>query len=459
TAPVSLTNCPGSSAIFNITATGTGLSFQWFHGGVELAGQTTNSLILTNLSSTNAGIYSVVVGDACGDLLTNSATLTVNQPVLVSTAPVSLTNCPGSSATFSIMATGSGLNYQWYHSGMLLPGQTTNSLILTNVSSTNAGLYSVVVGDACGDLLTNSATLTINQPVLVSTAPVSLTNCPGSSAIFSIMATGSGLNYQWYHSGMLLPGQTTNTLFLTNNSSSNAGLYSVVVGDACGDLLTNSATLTVNQPVLVSTAPVSLTNCPGSSAIFSIMATGSGLSYQWFHGSVELPGQTTNSLILTNVSATNAGLYSVVVGDACGDLLTNSATLTVNQPVLVSTAPVSLTNCPGSSAIFSIMATGSGLSYQWFHGSVELPGQTTNSLVLTNISSTNAGLYSVVVGDACGDSLIYSVSLTVNQPITVVGAPLSLTNCLGTPAEFLISATGSGLYYQWFHGTNALPEQ
>src|SRR5208337_899336 len=74
-------------------------------------------------------------------------------------------------------------------------------------------------------------------------------------------------------------------------------------------------------------------------------------------------------------------------------------------------------------------------------------------------TETNAGLYNVLVGDACGDSLIYSVSLTVNQPITVVGAPLSLTNCLGTPAEFLISATGSGLYYQWFHGTNALPEQ
>src|SRR5208282_3148566 len=146
--------------------------------------------------------------------------------------------------------------------------------------------------------------------------------------------------------------QTTNSLILTNVSATNAGLYSVVVGDACGDLLTNSATLTVNQPVLVSTAPVSLTNCPGSSAMFSTMATGSGLSYQWFHGSVELPGQTTNSLILTNVSATNAVLYSVVVGDACGDLLTNSATLTVNQPILVSTAPVSLTNCPGNSAIF-----------------------------------------------------------------------------------------------------------
>src|SRR5208337_621908 len=102
----------------------------------------------------------------------------------------------------------------------------------------------------------------------------------------------------------------------------------------CGNALTNSATLTVNQSVAVASAPVSLTNCPGTSAGFSVNAIGTGLGYQWYKGSSPLPGQTGSSLVLGSVSAADAGTYSVVVSGVCGNAVTNSASLTVN-PALV----------------------------------------------------------------------------------------------------------------------------
>ena len=131
-------------------------------------------------------------------------------------------------------------------------------------------------------------------------------------------------------------------------------------------------------------------------------ATGTGLSYQWYNGSTALPGQTGSSLVLNNVSAADAGTYSVVVSGACGNAVTNSASLTVNQNVAVASAPVSLTNCPGDSASFNVSATGTGLSYQWYNGSTALPGQTGSSLALTNVSAADAGTYSVVVSGVCG---------------------------------------------------------
>src|SRR5262249_51859540 len=118
---------------------------------------------------------------------------------------------------------------------------------------------------------------------------------------------------------------------------------SVVVSGTCGNAITDSATVTVNQNVVVATAPVSLTNCPGTSASFSVNASGTGLSYQWYKGGSALAGQTGSTLSLSNVSATDAGTYSVVVSGTCGNAITNSATLTVNQNVVVATAPVSLT--------------------------------------------------------------------------------------------------------------------
>ncbi len=131
----------------------------------------------------------------------------------------------------------------------------------------------------------------------------------------------------------------------------------VVSGD-CGKAVTNSASLTVNENVVVASAPVSLTNCPGTSASFSVSATGTGLSYQWYKGATLLAGQTGSSLVLANVSAADAGTYSVVVSGVCGNSVTNSASLTVNANVVVVSAPVSLTNCPGTSASFSVSATG-----------------------------------------------------------------------------------------------------
>src|ERR1019366_4864910 len=199
-----------------------------------------------------------------------------------------------------------------------------------------------------------------NEDLVVARGPVSLTNCSGTGASFNVSATGTGLSYQWYKGGSPLPGQTGSNLQLANVSASDAAAYSVVVIGACGNTVTNRASLTVNQNVAVVSAPVSLTNCPGTSASFTVNATGTGLSYQWYKGADPLPGQVNSSLVLNNVSAADAGTYSVVVSGVCGNAVTNSASLTVNQNVVVASAPVSVTNCPGTSASFNVNATGTG---------------------------------------------------------------------------------------------------
>src|SRR5205814_1210873 len=196
----------------------------------------------------------------------------------------------------------------------------------------------------------------------------------------SVVATGTALNYQWFYGSTELPGETGSTLGLEKVSASDAGIYSVVVSGACGSSITSSASLSVNQNLLISSRPANLTNCPGTSASFNVSATGTGLSYQWYKGANALTGQTGSSLILNNVSATDAGNYSVTVSGTCGNSLSSSASLTVNENVLVSSAPASLTNCPGTDASFSVSATGTSLNYQWYKGTNELSGQTASSL-------------------------------------------------------------------------------
>src|SRR5205807_5654874 len=123
--------------------------------------------------------YCVVVSGTCGPAITNCANLTVWTNVSIVIPPANTNACPGGNASFCVTASGSGLSYQWYFGTNLLG--TTSCLSLTNVTSTNAANYCVVVSGNCGPTITNCATLTVWTNV--SAAPLTnLTVSAGANA-------------------------------------------------------------------------------------------------------------------------------------------------------------------------------------------------------------------------------------------------------------------------------------
>ena len=69
----------------------------------------------------------------------------------------------GGTATFSVEATGTGiLTYQWLFNGNPIAGATNSTLVVTNLQSSDAGTYSVIIDN--GSLSSSaSAVLTLNQ--------------------------------------------------------------------------------------------------------------------------------------------------------------------------------------------------------------------------------------------------------------------------------------------------------
>jgi hypothetical protein len=315
-------------------------------------------LLLTNVSASDAGSYCVEVAGAC-----NATSACARLVVLTNTAAtplVSQTNCLGDTVTFSTVASGSGpFAYVWRKDGTLISGQTASSLTLPSVTSAQAGNYCVEVTGHCNSV-TNCASLLLWTSTTAD-PPVSQTNCPGATVVFSTTAHGDGpFTYQWAKDGLPLGGQTANSLTLTNASAGNGGTYSVWVNGLCNGV-TNSARLVINQNVYVATPLVNLTNCLGTSASFTVAAGGTGpLTYQWSKDGLTLPDQTNATLVLGSVTAADAGTYSVQIAGTCGTAVTATATLKVNQDVVIATPPVSLTNCPGSSATFTVVPGGTG---------------------------------------------------------------------------------------------------
>ena len=84
---------------------------------------------------------------------------------------------------------------------------------------------------------------------------------------------------------------------------------------------------------IIALQPQSQSSYVGSSVTFSVAAASAlATTNQWYKGSTPLPGQTGTTLTLNDLQVTNAGNYSVVVGDANGTTNSIVATLTVSVP-------------------------------------------------------------------------------------------------------------------------------
>jgi hypothetical protein len=82
----------------------------------------------------------------------------------ISGQPVAQIVGPGDSATFSVVVSdSSGVTFQWKFNGNDIPGATTESLLLTNVSTTNEGQYSAVATNSAGSVTSVSAKLLLDS--------------------------------------------------------------------------------------------------------------------------------------------------------------------------------------------------------------------------------------------------------------------------------------------------------
>ncbi len=114
---------------------------------------------------------------------------------------------------------------------------------------------------------------------------------------------------------------------LNNITAADAANYDVVITGTCGNLTSNIASLTVNTAPAITAQPVSLTQCAGTNATFTVTATGTGLTYQWRKNAVNIAGATNASYTINNITATDAASYTVVITGTCGNLTSAAATL------------------------------------------------------------------------------------------------------------------------------------
>jgi hypothetical protein len=217
----------------------------------------TGDLHLSGASTTDVNLNgSPVTGITIDyDSETRSATtpkMGADEPVpcvapVITTNPTTQSVCAGNSVTLTAAATGTSVGYQWRKNTVAITGATSSSYTILLATASDAGSYDVVVTNLCGTATSTAATLTVNPTTVITAAPVAQSVCIGSTATFTVTATGSGtLTYQWKKAGTNIAGATSATYSIVNAQAGDAGQYSVTVTSPnCGSVTTTPVQLTM----------------------------------------------------------------------------------------------------------------------------------------------------------------------------------------------------------------------
>ena len=458
--PTGLTVNAGQSVSFTVVASGTGtLSYQWKRNGRDIAGAMQSSYSFAAASADDDTLFAVAVSNASGTQLSSNAQLWVLSVPAIATQPAARTVNQGQTASFSVVATGTGpLRYQWKKNDSDISGATSSAYTTPATGVADSGaVFSVRVSNAIGNVSSNSASLSVNVAPSVATQPASQTVTEGQTATFQVTASGTApLAYQWKKNGSDISGATASTYTTPVTTGADSGTaYSVAVSNSAGTVTSSNATLTVNVRPSISSQPASQTVVEGQTASLGVVASGSGtLSYQWRKNGSHISGATASTYTTpATVLADSGAVFSVQVSNAIGSVTSSTATVTVNPVVApaITAQPGSQSVTVGQTATFSVSASSNApVSYQWSKNGSNIAGANASSYTtpVTTVADTGTA-YSVTVSNSAGTVTSNSATLTVNITPSIGTQPASQTVATGQTASFGVTAFGGTLSYQW----------
>ena len=149
---------------------------------------------LASVATGDAGTFRCIVTNRCTSTPSSGAQLSVRVAPSITTQPVaSQSVCLNSVVSFTVAATGTPApDYQWRFGGVNIAGATSATFTIPAAQSADAGSYTCMVSNSCGNVESSASTLqvTVNNTLA--------TNCYGTAAapVRAIAADADGVNGQ-----------------------------------------------------------------------------------------------------------------------------------------------------------------------------------------------------------------------------------------------------------------------
>jgi hypothetical protein len=356
--PQSATLCLNSDATFSVTASGSGISYQWqlsTNGGANFSnipGAVSTSYTQNSITTTmNNNQYRVIVTGTCAPPATsNAATLTVISPVTITTSPTDFTVCETGTATFTVVgnssvpiiyqwqvSTDGGTNYTNLDNTGAYSGVTTATLTVGGVTTgLNNNFYRAKLSNAtCTTPVASAgAKLIVNvRPTITLAATPSASILPGQSTTINatIQPPATGFDISWYKDNVIIPGITVPSYLVDSVAVGNYKVKIINQSTGCNN---ESAELAIttngSDRLFIFPSPntgqftVSYYNAAGTPTQ-QVITIYDAHGARVYNAKVSVTGPYT--LHNVNIRGVARGVYVVVVGNAAGKRLVEERVL------------------------------------------------------------------------------------------------------------------------------------
>jgi Ig-like domain CHU_C associated/Secretion system C-terminal sorting domain len=386
-----LTYCQNATATA-LTATGTNL--KWYTvatGGTALA--TAPTPVTTTIGSTTFYV-SQTTGTCEGSRAAIVVNVTATTAAPTATSPIAY--CQGSTAT---ALTATGTNLLWYTAAT---GGTGSATAPTPTTTTVGSISYYVSQTGTCESVRTAIVVNVTSTPTAPTATTPIGYCQGSPSTL-LAATGTSL--LWYTAATGGTGSATAPTPLTTTAGSTTYYVSQSTGTCEGPRA--AIVVNVSAAPSITTQPQDITSCT-TTATFTVAATGTSLTYQWFLSTdagttySAIAGATSSTLVVNGLTAAQSNYkYRVVVSSGtCTVATSNSVTAKVgtNPVVVLTSSPVVYFNPYTNGGLYATVSPTGNYTYQW--------KRNTNLLTNTGTSITKAngllddfGNYQVIVTD------------------------------------------------------------
>jgi hypothetical protein len=270
--------------------------------------------------------------------------------------------------------------------------------------------------------------------------PATLILASDTPLILSVEAASPlGVKYEWDKDNCLLPNQSLPLLSILSPTPADSGNYTAVVSTPGGHVESQSAQVIVQDRPYVNVQPTSDSLPVGAQFIFSVNASGTDLSYQWYKAGQPIPDATNLYLFFPELNSADKGSYRVSIRNFVGEIVSEIGVLDVFHLPVSFTGPHSTNLLEGETLNLTVDITGgsSPFTFHWTKNGLQLDWATNATLEISSVGTNDSGLYRVSVANP--------ISFVPSAPakVTILPLPRILTMNVTDTGFLRITAVAS----------------
>jgi len=447
-----------NNIIYTVPAIQNATSYTWTLPSGATGSSLTNTISVNFGSTASNGNITVLGNNVCGNGLPSNKAIVINTiPVGAGTISGLSPVCQGTNnLTYTVPQISGATSYLWTLPTGVTGSSTTNS-ITVNVSTTSLGGQITVKGtNACGNGTASAMSLTVN-PLPSAAGVISGLNtvCQGQTNVtYTVPSITNATSYTWTKPNGTVGSSTTNSISISYSATASSGNITVKGNNSCGQGTISTLPITVNPlPDSALTITGLTTVCKGAVVVYKVNPVNNAVSYLWTLPTGVTGSSTNDSIVVTYTSAAVSGNISVNGVNACGNGVSKSIAITVNDvPVQAGSITGVNTVCQGQNNVtYSVPVISGATSYIWSLPSGISGSSTTNSITVNVASNAVSGNISVKGNNSCGDGLPSTLAITVNSIPDIAGTITGLTTvCQGQAnVTFNVPTINNSTTYVW----------